>query len=135
MHPRRAERQRAPDGHAARVQRVSVFIDSATDGDPVEGLALCRLEPERSAALVNVAWGRRTRLTVRRDDGTPPWAPFERFTVVGSSRGDLRPPTGGTRRDLDNPRGHRVRRRGLFGLAQLGGGSAIRVFGVAAPFR
>ena len=77
----------------SRVQRVSAYLDSATDGDAVEGLAMCRLESDRRAALVNVAWGvgsggievggTKGRLTVRyRDDGTPPWAPFESLTVT-----------------------------------------------------
>jgi predicted dehydrogenase len=84
------------------VTRVSAFLDSATDGDAVEGLALCRLESDRRAALVNVAWGvggggieiggTKGRLRVRyRDDGTPPWAPFESLTVTTAARTRTQP--------------------------------------------
>jgi len=83
---------------AAPFRRSSAFVDNITDGDPVEGLALCRFESDRRAALVNVAWGvghggiqvvgTTGRLTIRyRDDGTPPWAPFEQL-VVTSNDGD-----------------------------------------------
>jgi predicted dehydrogenase len=78
-------------------QRVSAYIDSANPGDLVEGLALCRFEADRSAALVNVGWGLGPggidvssgggRLAVRyRDDATFPWAPFERLTVTAGGK-------------------------------------------------
>lgn len=77
-------------------ERVSARVDSASNGDAVEGLALCRLESDRTVALVDVGWGlghgritvtgTRGRLSIRyRDDGTPPWAPFERLEVVTES--------------------------------------------------
>ena len=93
-----------------QVTAVSAFVDVA-DGiensenvenseDTVEGLALCRLEAGRRAALVNVGWGHgpggvavhgtKGRAIARyRADGTMPWAPFEQLTVVtedGSGR-------------------------------------------------
>jgi predicted dehydrogenase len=75
------------------VTAVSAFVDNATDGDAVEGLALCRLESDRRAALVNVGWGlgqggvvvsgSAGRIVMRyRADGTMPWAPFEKMTVT-----------------------------------------------------
>jgi predicted dehydrogenase len=77
----------------APAERVSAYVDNATDGDPVEGLALCRLEADGRAALVNVGWGLGPggiqvsgtlgRLTIGyQDGGTCPWAPFERLTVT-----------------------------------------------------
>ena len=77
----------------ADVQAVSAFVDSATEGDAVEGLALCRLEAGRRAALVNVGWGvgpggvtvhgtEGRAVAGYRDDGTMPWAPFEQLTVT-----------------------------------------------------
>jgi predicted dehydrogenase len=80
----------------APVVRVSAYVDGAIDGDAVEGLALSRLEAEHGAALVNVGWGlgrggvqvsgTKGRLAVcYRDDGTCPWAPFERLTVTTAS--------------------------------------------------
>ncbi len=81
----------------APVTAVSAFVDSATDsatdGDAVEGLALCRLEAGRRAAVVNVGWGMgpggvavhgtRGRGVARyRADGTMPWAPFQQLTVT-----------------------------------------------------
>jgi predicted dehydrogenase len=94
----------------APFRRSSAFLDNTADGDPVEGLALCRFESDRRAALVNVAWGvgnggiqvvgTNGRLTIRyRDDGTPPWAPF-RELVVTSRAGDQL-----TTRTLDLPVG------------------------------
>jgi predicted dehydrogenase len=41
----------------APAEAVSAFADCAADGDAVEGLALCRLEAGRRAAMVNVGWG------------------------------------------------------------------------------
>lgn len=75
------------------VQRVSAYVDAATPGDAVEGLALCRLEAQDRAALVNIGWGsgpggvRVTGTTGRivlryRDEGTMPWAPFESMSVT-----------------------------------------------------
>jgi predicted dehydrogenase len=75
------------------VEAVSAFVDSATDGDAVEGLALCRLEAGRRAAMVNVGWGLGPggvtvhgtdgRAVARyRADGTMPWAPFHQLTVT-----------------------------------------------------
>lgn len=80
----------------ARAQRVSAYVDSAADGDAVEGLALCRLEAGRRAAMVNVGWGMGSggiavhgasgRAIARyRSDGTMPWAPFESLTVTTES--------------------------------------------------
>jgi predicted dehydrogenase len=75
------------------VERVSAWADSASGDGGVEEIALCRFEADGAAALVNMAWGHgpggvtvtgtRGRLVVRyADDGTPPWAPFERLTVT-----------------------------------------------------
>ncbi len=77
----------------ASVDAVSAFVDSATDGDAVEGLALCRLEAGRQVALVNIGWGMgpggvvvhgtKGRAVARyRADGTIPWAPFEQLVVT-----------------------------------------------------
>ncbi len=74
------------------VSAVSAFVD-ARDGDAVEDLALCRLESGRSAALVNVGWGlgrggvsvhgTKGRLQASyQNDGTMPWAPFERLVLT-----------------------------------------------------
>jgi predicted dehydrogenase len=79
----------------APVTAVSAFVDGA-EGDAtstVEGLALCRLEAGRRAALVNIGWGHGPggvsvhgttgRAIARyRADGTMPWAPFEQLTVT-----------------------------------------------------
>lgn len=74
------------------VAAVSAFVDGR-DGESVEDLALYRLEAGRSAALVNVGWGLgrggvsvhgtagRMRATYQ-NDGTMPWAPFERLLVT-----------------------------------------------------
>ena len=89
----------------APVTAVSAFVDNAEDGDAVEGLALCRLEADRRAALVNVGWGLgQGGITVHgtagravahhRADGTMPWAPFERLDVTteeGTETVDLPP--------------------------------------------
>lgn len=89
----------------APIDAVSATVDSATDGDAVEGLALCRLEAGRKVAMVNVGWGlgaggvsvngSRGRAVARyRADGTMPWAPFESLTVTtaeGSRVVDLPP--------------------------------------------
>jgi predicted dehydrogenase len=94
----------------APVDAVSAFVDSATDGDAVEGLALCRLEAGRRAAMVNIGWGMGPggitvhgadgRAVARyRDDGTMPWAPFEELTVTTLT---------GTR-TVDLPRGQELR--------------------------
>lgn len=88
------------------VGRVSAYVDSATDGDAVEGLALCRLESDRMAALVNVGWGMgpggvqvsgsKGRLLIRyQNDGTCPWAPFEQLTVTTGEGARLLPLPGG----------------------------------------
>jgi predicted dehydrogenase len=87
------------------VEAVSAFVDSATDGDAVEGLALCRLEAGRRAAMVNVGWGhgpggvavhgtRGRAIAGYRADGTMPWAPVEHLTVTtadGTRTVDLPP--------------------------------------------
>ncbi|WP_040768710.1 Gfo/Idh/MocA family protein [Tsukamurella sp. 1534] len=76
-----------------RARQVSAFVDSGTDGDAVEGLALCRLEAERRVALVNIGWGvgpggvivhgeSGRAVAQYRDNGTMPWAPFESLTVT-----------------------------------------------------
>jgi predicted dehydrogenase len=75
------------------VEAVSAFVDSATDGDAVEGLALCRLEAGRRAAMVNVGWGlgpggvtvhgtKGRAIAGYRADGTMPWSPFQQLTVT-----------------------------------------------------
>jgi predicted dehydrogenase len=75
------------------VDRVSAYVDAATAGDPVDGLALCRLESAHRAAVVNIGWGlgnggirisgTKGRIVIRyRDDGTPPWAPFASMTLA-----------------------------------------------------
>jgi predicted dehydrogenase len=75
------------------VRGVSAFVDSAADGDAVEGLALCRLEAGRRVGLVNIGWGvgpgcvsvhgsAGRAVAHYRADGTMPWAPFERLTVT-----------------------------------------------------
>lgn len=90
------------------VEAVSAWID-ASPGDAVESLALCRLEAGDRAALVNIGWGLgRGGITVHgtegraiahyREDGTMPWAPFERLTVTTAT---------GTR-DLDVPTGQEL---------------------------
>ena len=77
----------------APVSAVSAFVDSATDGDAVEGLALCRLEAGRQVGMVNIGWGlgpggvtvngTKGRAVARyREEGTMPWAPFELLTVT-----------------------------------------------------
>ena len=85
------------------IERVSAWADGSEGG--VEDIALCRFEAGAAAALVNLAWGHgpggvsvtgtRGRLVVRyADDGTPPWAPFERLTVTtgaGTRTEDLAP--------------------------------------------
>jgi len=73
------------------IERVSAYADGRPGG--VEDIALCRFETAASAALVSLAWGfgpggvtvtgTGGRVVVRyADDGTPPWAPFERLTVT-----------------------------------------------------
>jgi predicted dehydrogenase len=88
----------------AGIDGVSAWID-ADDGDAVENLALVRLEAGDRAGLVNIGWGLgRGGITVHgtrgravlhhREDGTIPWAPFERLTVTtadGSRDLDLAP--------------------------------------------
>ncbi|OUD04629.1 Gfo/Idh/MocA family protein [Streptomyces swartbergensis] len=75
------------------VERVSAYVDAATPGDAVEGLALCRLESSCRAALVNIGWGfgpggiringSKGRIVLRyRDEGTIPWAPFESLSLT-----------------------------------------------------
>jgi predicted dehydrogenase len=76
--------------------RVSAYADTSRRGDSVEDLALCRLEADHKVGLVNMGWGlghggvqvvgTRGRLTIHyRDEGTPPWAPFERLVVTSAS--------------------------------------------------
>jgi hypothetical protein len=74
------------------VTGVSAFVDSsvdsAADGNAVEGLALCRLEAGRRVAMVNIGWGHGQggvsvhgtagrAIAHYRADGTMPWTPFE----------------------------------------------------------
>jgi predicted dehydrogenase len=87
------------------VEAVSAFVDSAVDGDAVEGLALCRVEAGRRAAMVNVGWGlgpggvavqgtQGRAVACYRASGTMPWAPFERLevtTAAGTRTVDLPP--------------------------------------------
>jgi predicted dehydrogenase len=94
----------------AGIDAVSASVDAATDGDAVEGLALCRLEAGRRVGLVNIGWGfgqggiavngTHGRAVARyRSDGTMPWAPFETLTVTDQA---------GTRA-VDLPRGQELR--------------------------
>ena len=90
---------------AAPVDAISATIDTAADGDAVEGLALCRLEAGRRVGLVNIGWGlgqggvvvngTMGRAVARYcNDGTMPWAPFEQLTVTteaGTRTIDLAP--------------------------------------------
>ena len=80
----------------APVERVSAYADTIVEGGTVESLALCRLEADRKAALVNIGWGlghggiqvvgTSGRMTLRyREDGTFPWAPFEQLIVSTGS--------------------------------------------------
>lgn len=75
------------------VRRVSAYVATHRPTAAVEDLALCRLETDESAALVNVAWalgvggieicGTLGRLSVRyKDGGTSPFAPVEALTVT-----------------------------------------------------
>src|SRR4051794_33190375 len=91
---------------ATPVTAVSAFVDSATDGDAVEGLALCRLDAGRRVAMVNIGCGvgpggvivpgtHGRAAAASRGDGPMPWAPFERLTV----------PTADSTRTLDLPAG------------------------------
>lgn len=77
----------------ARAEQVSAYVDSATDGDAVEGIALCRLEAGRRVAMVDIGWGmgaggvvvqgeKGRAVAHYRADGTMPWAPFESLTVT-----------------------------------------------------
>ena len=72
---------------------VSAAVDTATDGDAVEGLASCRLEAGRRIGLVNIGWGlgqggiavngsKGRAIAHYRTDGTMPWTPFETLTVT-----------------------------------------------------
>ncbi|GAB90844.1 Gfo/Idh/MocA family protein [Gordonia rhizosphera] len=81
---------------AEPVERVSGYVDAATPGDAVEGLALCRLETAHRAGMVNIGWGlgpggiritgSKGRLILRyHDEGTMPWAPFESMTMTTES--------------------------------------------------
>lgn len=82
------------------VTAVSAFVDGTEDDgvSTVEGLALCRLEAGRRAALVNIGWGHgpggvsvhgsKGRAVARyRAEGTMPWAPFEQLTVTAEGAG------------------------------------------------
>lgn len=84
----------------ASVDSVSAFVDNGAEGDRVESLALCRLQSDRRAAMVNVGWGSGPggieisgsagRIVLHyRDDGTMPWAPFERLTVTTGTGTEL----------------------------------------------
>lgn len=84
----------------APVTSVSAFVDSVADGDRVEGIALCRLEADRRAAMVNVGWGlgsggvavsgTKGRIVLQyRDFGTMPWAPFETLSLTDGSTTEL----------------------------------------------
>jgi predicted dehydrogenase len=75
------------------VESVSAYLDAAAAGDSVEGLALCRLESARRAAMVNIGWGlgnggirvvgTKGRIVIGyRDNGTPPWASFAEMAVT-----------------------------------------------------
>jgi len=89
----------------ALIDAVSATVDSTTDGDAVEGLALCRLEAGRRIGMVNIAWGlgpggitvngtKGRAVAHYQADGTMPWAPFEHLSVTtaeGSRTLDLPP--------------------------------------------
>lgn len=89
----------------APVDAVSAALDTATDGDAVEGLATCRLEAGRRIGLVNIGWGlgqggiavngsKGRAIAHYRGEGTMPWAPFETLTVTtadGTRTVDLPP--------------------------------------------
>jgi predicted dehydrogenase len=72
---------------------VSGYVNSYRAGYKVETVALCRLETERNAALVNIGWGlgpggttvsaSRGRIEIRyADGGTSPFSPLQSVTVV-----------------------------------------------------
>ena len=89
----------------ALIDAVSATVDSTTDGDAVEGLALCRLEAGRRIGMVNIGWGlgpggitvngtKGRAVAHYQADGTMPWAPFEHLSVTtaeGSRTLDLPP--------------------------------------------
>jgi predicted dehydrogenase len=77
------------------VERVSGWAHARQPGAAVEDIALCRLEADGCAALVNVGWGHgpggievsgsRGRIAVRyRDGGTGPFVPLEGVTLTGA---------------------------------------------------
>jgi predicted dehydrogenase len=72
---------------------ISGYVSSYRPGSRVETIALCRLETDRNAALVNVGWGlggggttvsgSRGRLEIRyQDGGTSPFSPLSSVTVT-----------------------------------------------------
>jgi predicted dehydrogenase len=128
----------------APIDAVSATVDSASDGDPVEGLALCRLEAGRRVGLVNIGWGlghgglavngTKGRAVARyRNDGTMPWAPFEHLTVTtehGTRTVDLapgqelRPLVADAMRDTMADIADAIRRRGV---PAAPGATALRI--------
>lgn len=92
----------------APIRAVAAGVDAAP-GDAVESVAHCRFETGHNTGLVEVGWGHgRGGIAVDgtagravahyRDDGTMPWAPFERLTVT----------TGGGTRTVDLPAGQEL---------------------------
>ncbi|WP_040155298.1 Gfo/Idh/MocA family protein [Mobilicoccus massiliensis] len=76
----------------APIDAVDAWVDAA-EGDAVESLALCRVHAGRRVGMVNVGWGlgqggvavnasQGRAVAHYREDGTMPWAPFERLTVT-----------------------------------------------------
>lgn len=77
----------------APFQRVSAYMAAREVDSPVEDICLCRFETERSAALVNIAWGMGPggidvsgtdgRIEIRyQGGGTSPFVPLESVTLV-----------------------------------------------------
>lgn len=77
----------------APLERVSAYMAAREEGSPVEDIALCRFETDRSAALVNMGWGMGPggievsgpdgRIAIRYQGGaTSPFVPLETMTVV-----------------------------------------------------
>lgn len=75
------------------LRRVSAYVDNRDPSSNVEDLALCRIETDSNAALINIAWGygpgglevtgTEGRISaLYRDGGTAPWSPLERVLVT-----------------------------------------------------
>ena len=92
----------------APIDSVSAAVDSTTDGDAVEGLALCRLEAGRRIGMVNIGWGlgpggitvngtKGRAVAHYQADGTMPWAPFEHLSVTTAEGSRTLDPSAGSR--------------------------------------